>query len=57
MSEEATSTVSLVRLYTKKNQQGIVKIKLIYAGNLHITTLQRLRDQMLICETDIDQRT
>ncbi|AHN27938.1 hypothetical protein SALWKB2_0556 [Snodgrassella alvi wkB2] len=29
-----------------------MKIKLIYAGNLHITTLQRLHYQMLIFETD-----
>ena len=45
------------RFYILKIQQGIVKIKLIYAGNLHITALQRLPYQMQIFETDTDQRT
>ena len=56
VSEETTSTVSLVG-YILKIKYSIVKIKLIYTGNLVVTTLQRLRYQMLIFEADTDQRT
>lgn len=56
IAKSAMSVLGFVGQYTDEIQAAQVKFKMIHTGNIDVTTMQQLREQTVVFETDSGQR-